>query len=226
MNYFEKWQNEFKNQVAINIYVDLANVFGWKNRLGWKFKLKDFLEQLNKIESVKEVKVYFGSDHRNPKKAKYLEKVVLKSGILYITKPVKYIQKTISESFFVREKTMAEFNNEVILMIQQVVDIVKTEQPIVEEAKCNFDVEVTMDMLDDIEKETAIILLSGDSDFAAPLERLKIKGKKIFVMGVRGLVAGELFKIADFYIDFGKWYQGERSYIKSENPAKAGPRDI
>ena len=55
-----------------------------------------------------------------------------------------------------------------------------------------------------------------------PLERLKIKGKHIGIVGVRGKVAKELHLIKDKYIDFGKFYTGKRSYIKSENPAFGG----
>jgi hypothetical protein len=36
------------------------------------------------------------------------------------------------------------------------------------------------------------------------------------------MVAGELHKIKDKYIDFGKFYTGKRTYYKSENPAKGG----
>lgn len=79
-----------------------------------------------------------------------------------------------------------------------------------------------LDMLDDAEKVTAIMLFSGDSDLFAPIERLKVKGKKIGVVGVRGQVAGELHAIKDKYIDFGKFYTGKRAYIKSENPALSG----
>ena len=93
---------------------------------------------------------------------------------------------------------------------------------VIEEPKCNFDVEMTMDMLDDVEKMTAVMLFSGDSDMCAPLERLKVKEKRIGVVGVRGKVAGELHQIKDKYIDFGKFYTGKREYIKSENPAFGG----
>jgi uncharacterized LabA/DUF88 family protein len=79
-----------------------------------------------------------------------------------------------------------------------------------------------MDMLDDTEKLTAVMLFSGDSDLKEPLERLKVKNKKIGIVGVRGIVAGELHNIKDKYIDFGKFYTGKRVYIKSENPAFGG----
>lgn len=60
------------------------------------------------------------------------------------------------------------------------------------------------------------MLFSGDSDMCAPLERLKVKGKHIGVVGVRGRVASELYDIKDKYIDFGKFYTGKRMYIKSD----------
>jgi len=66
------------------------------------------------------------------------------------------------------------------------------------------------------------MLFSGDSDMCAPLARLKVKGKKIAIVGVRGMVAGELHKIKDKYIDFGKFYTGKKTYMESENPAKGG----
>ncbi|OGI98643.1 hypothetical protein A3H56_03255 [Candidatus Nomurabacteria bacterium RIFCSPLOWO2_02_FULL_42_24] len=81
---------------------------------------------------------------------------------------------------------------------------------------------MAMDILDDADKLTAIMLFSGDSDLLGPLERLKVKGKKVGVVGVRGKVAGELHGIKDKYIDFGRFYTGKRTYLESENPAFGG----
>ena len=69
-----------------------------------------------------------------------------------------------------------------------------------------------MDMLDDTDKLTAVMLFSGDSDLCAPLERLRVRGKHIGVVGVRGKVARELHQIKDKYFDFGKFYTGKREY--------------
>jgi uncharacterized LabA/DUF88 family protein len=66
------------------------------------------------------------------------------------------------------------------------------------------------------------MLFSGDSDLLEPLERLKVKGKRVGVVGVRGKVEAELHQIKDKYINFGKFYTGKRTYIKSENPAFGG----
>ena len=80
----------------------------------------------------------------------------------------------------------------------------------IEEPKCNFDVEMALDILDSIDKVSGILLFSGDSDLKAPLERLRLKGKNVYVFGVRGQVATELWKVLTRYIDFGKWYAGPR----------------
>jgi len=135
---------------------------------------------------------------------------------------MKFIQKDINEGLFFQRRTMTLFDGPVKGKIQELINELQKSGIIIEEPKCNFDVEMAMDMLDDAEKITATILFSGDSDLVNPLERLKVKGKKIAVVGVRGQVAGELHNIKDKYIDFGKFYTGKRSYIKSENPAFGG----
>jgi uncharacterized LabA/DUF88 family protein len=80
----------------------------------------------------------------------------------------------------------------------------------IEEPKCNFDVEMALDMLDATDKISGILLFSGDSDLYEPCERLILKGKKIYVFGVRGQVARELWSSCSRYIDFGQWYQGPK----------------
>lgn len=135
---------------------------------------------------------------------------------------MKFIKKDINEGLFFQRRTMTLFDGPVKNKIRELIDELQKSGIIIEEPKCNFDVEMTMDMLDDAEKVTAIMLFSGDSDMQAPLERLKVKGKKIGIVGVRDMVAGELHRLKDKYIDFGKFYTGKRVYQKSENPAFGG----
>lgn len=47
------------------------------------------------------------------------------------------------------------------------------------------------------EYETAV-LMSGDSDFAEPIDRIKVQRKRIIVMSTRGHVAKELLERAKF----------------------------
>jgi uncharacterized LabA/DUF88 family protein len=135
---------------------------------------------------------------------------------------MKFIPKTIQDGMFFQRKTLTLFDDGVKGKISELINELQKSGIAIEEPKCNFDVEMAMDMLDDTDKLTAVMLFSGDSDMYAPLECLKVKGKHIGVVWVRGRVAGELHQVEDKYIDFGKFYNVKREYIKSENPAFGG----
>lgn len=66
--------------------------------------------------------------------------------------------------------------------------------------KCNFDVEITMDMIIKLDKYDTVVLFSGDSDFGTLLEYLKSKGKKIVVVSTRDRMSSELESVADKFI--------------------------
>lgn len=214
-----KWVN---NQTAIFAYLDLTNIFHWQDTLGWKFRIEDMIEQLLTFPNIKEIKVYYGKNERDLKNSEAFHNRIKKTGAILRTKSMKFILKTIQEGMFFQRKTLTLFDDGVKNKISDLINELQKSGIIIEEPKCNFDVEMTMDMLDDVEKMTAVMLFSGDSDMCAPLERLKVKEKRIGVVGVRGKVAGELHQIKDKYIDFGKFYTGKREYIKSENPAFGG----
>ncbi len=213
------------NEVAINVYLDLNNMFHWQDVLGWKFRIEDLVSQLFSFPSIKEIKVYYGLNERDKNNSEAFHNRIRKTGAILKTKPMKFIRKEIDEALLFKRKTLTLFDNPIKEKIHELVDNLQKAGIIIEEPKCNFDVEIAMDMIDDAEKITALMLFSGDSDMLEPLERLKVKGKKIFVIGVRNMVAEELHKIKDKYIDFGKFYSGKRRYteeIKSENPAFGG----
>jgi len=215
------WINKETSVIA---YLDLTNMFHWQDVLGWKFRIEDLISQLLSFQNIREVKVYYGLNERDIENSKAFHKRIRKTGAILVDKPMKFITKKISESTFFQRRTLELFDGkgDIKEKINDLVVTLNESDIIIEESKCNFDVEMAMDMMDDSDRVTAVMLFSGDSDMKEPLERLKIKGKKVTVVGVRGQVAGELHKIKDKFIDFGKFYTGKRSYIKSENPAKSG----
>ncbi len=214
-----EWVNK---ETSIFAYLDLTNMFHWQDVLGWKFRIEDLMTQLFNYQNIKEIKVYYGLNERDKKNSEAFHNRIKTTGAILKTKPMKFIPKDINEGLFFQRKTLTLFDGEVRRKVNDFIDELNKSGIIIEEPKCNFDVEIAMDMLDDAEKVTAIFLFSGDSDLLGPLERLKVKGKKIGIVGVRGKVAGELHNIKDKYIDFGKFYTGKRVYIKSENPAFGG----
>ncbi len=214
-----EWINK---ETSVFAYLDLTNMFHWQDTLGWKFRIEDMIGQLFTFSNIKEIKVYYGKNERDLENSEAFHNRIRKTGAILKTKQMKFIPKTIQNGMFFQRKTLTLFDCGVKNKIDELVDELQKSGIIIEEPKCNFDVEMAMDMLDDTDKLTAVMLFSGDSDMCAPLERLKVKGKRIGVIGVRGKVAKELHSIKNKYIDFGKFYTGKRTYIESENPAFGG----
>lgn len=220
----EDYLEWIKKETAIIAYLDLSNMFYWQDVLGWKFRVKDIVEQLKSFPNMKEVKIYYGKNELNEEekiKSDVMQKRLLATGATLRTKRVKFIKKTIEEAILIKRSTRSLFNQDATDKLISLVEEIKKIKSTVEEPKCNFDVEMAMDIIDDAEKISAIMLFSGDSDMVAPLERLKIKSKRICVVGVRNMVAGELHRVENKYFNFGQFYNGKR-YYKSENPAFGG----
>lgn len=72
--------------------------------------------------------------------------------------------------------------------------------------KNNLDMELAFEMIDVIDKYDTAVLLSGDSDFYLPIDRIKKAGKRIIVMSTRGHISRELLERAK-YIDLRKLKQ-------------------
>ena len=211
-----------KAETAIFAYLDLTNMFHWQDVLGWKFRIEDVIEQLLSYPNIKEVKVYYGLNERDKANSEAFHNRIKKAGAILRTKPMKFLQKDIHEGMFFQRRTLSLFDGGVRNRIRDLIDELHKTGVIIVEPKCNFDVEMAMDILDDAERTTACLIFSGDSDLFGPLERLRVKGKRVGVVGVRGKVATELHQIKDKYIDFGKFYTGKKTYINSENPAFGG----
>jgi len=211
-----------QKEVSVIAYLDLTNMFHWQDVLGWKFRIEDIIDQLFSFSNIREIRVYYGLNERDLKNSKAFHKRIRKTGAILRDKPMKFIPKKIEEGLFFQRRTLSLFDGNVKQKIYDLIEELNNSGIIIEEPKCNFDVEMAMDMMDNTDRSTAIILFSGDSDMKEPLERLKVSGKKVAVVGVRNKVAGELHQVKDKYIDFGKFYNGKRAYIKSENPAKSG----
>ncbi|TSC95266.1 MAG: Uncharacterized protein Athens101410_673 [Parcubacteria group bacterium Athens1014_10] len=78
--------------------------------------------------------------------------------------------------------------------------------------KCNFDVEITADMIFDRHNVEEFILFSGDSDFEYLIKRLKNVGKKVVIYSSRKTISWELKLSASKYI----YIEDNKSIFKRE----------
>lgn len=75
--------------------------------------------------------------------------------------------------------------------------------PTLDKHKGSLDIELAFEMVDLSDKYDTAVLISGDSDFSVPIDRIKQKGKWIIIMSTRGRIARELLERAKF-IDLRK----------------------
>ncbi len=66
------------------------------------------------------------------------------------------------------------------------------------EWKGNLDVELTIDVLGNINNFDSLILMSGDSDFAPLLDAVKAQHKRVIVMSTKGHISKELLDRAKY----------------------------
>ncbi len=86
--------------------------------------------------------------------------------------------------------------------------------------KCNFDVEMTMTMLQKIDKYDTVMLFSGDSDFGGLLGYLKSKGKKVIIVCTRNRMSKELQSVADKFIPAENLAQFLQYNLKTNQPER------
>lgn len=187
------------------VYIDYANVRPWSEKLGWHIdlkRLKQFLDSFDTIDATNFYNGYLAGNDRSEKEKKEAEdcKYVLR------TKPVKIMKFSIDASSILPDSTVLldQFIRRALLkkydiatveyLNERFEEMNQMGEYLIEDMKCNFDVEIGVDMLLDCERGSAetFALWSGDSDFSDPLEKLISAGKKVVLFATARKVSKEL----------------------------------
>src|SRR3989344_1593307 len=187
------------------VYIDYANVRPWSEKLGWHIelkRLKQFLDSFDTVEAVNFYNGYLAGNERSEKEKTEAEncKYILR------TKPVKIMNFSIDVSSILPDSTVlvSQFIRRALLKKYEIAtieylnerfkDMNKKGEYFIEDMKCNFDVEIGVDMLLDCERNSAetFVLWSGDSDFADPIEKLMSTDKKVILFATARKVSKEL----------------------------------
>jgi uncharacterized LabA/DUF88 family protein len=190
---------------AARMYIDYANVRPWSNKLGWHIdlkRLKQFMDSFNQIQAVNLYHGYLAGDARSEQEIKDAEqhKYVVR------TKPVKIMRFAIDASSIPKDSTalLDQFVKRSLLRKYEVAtieylndrftDMNRKGEWYIEDRKCNFDVEMGVDILLDAERAQTdtFVIWSGDSDFADPVLRLLKAGKKVVLFATARKVSKEL----------------------------------
>ncbi len=194
------------------IYIDYANIKPWSNKLRFHIdtkRLKQFLDSFNQIRNIN---FYHGTIDKDVQSEDSI-KNIKDWGYDLHTKPVKIINisiDTTSLSDFenpsllkdlVRKPLLQTFSLEKIGYLNtHLQDLNKKNIKTLQDKKCNFDVEIGVNMLLDLERNMGdtFVLWSGDSDFYDPILQLLKNGKDVVLFGTAGRISRELNDLKKF----------------------------
>ncbi len=188
------------------MYIDYANIRPWSNKLRFHIdtkRLKQFLDSFSQIEKVHFYQGTLVGDGQSESDVQDLKD----RGYILHTKPVKIMELSIDVtslqsmqstdllSDFIRPpllKTLAL--NQVETLNQHLQNLNQQGIKKLQDRKCNFDVEIGVDMLLDLEYDSAdtFVLWSGDSDFADPIQQLLDAKKRVVLFATAGRISREL----------------------------------
>ena len=155
-------------------FVDWANVYGWQKKLKWKVDPQKLITYFKSYSEIGKINFYFGTDI-TPESKNFINsmKKIEDNIFQVVTKNVKYVPVEFIPS---NEEYFSSGSGR---------------------RKCDFDVEITRDALNNISNFKTFILVSGDGDYAPLVDDLIGKDKKtilIFAPGCKGKEYGDFKK--------------------------------
>lgn len=200
-----------------HVYIDWQNVIHWQEKLGWHFHLERMKQFFDSFDTIQSVKIYTGTLDGNPKAEEQLRGLE-KSKYLVTTKPVKFMKLYIDVSSipkdspailknFLKKSFLSKIDIETVEFLNGKLALLNKQGILYfEEPKCNFDVELGMDVQRDFEAGGTenFVLWSTDGDFADPIGRVMKSGKKVVVFALGGMVAPEIGESGCFVVDVRK----------------------
>lgn len=205
---------------AATVYIDYANVIHWHKQLGWHVDIKRLKQLLDSFTTVRTVRFYSGTLGESAIVPAFVNSglsvapsvvdVAVRNGYQVRTKPVKIMKLSIDVSGipenspailqnFVDRQLLSKMSLEVVVYLNNYLKSLNAQGvTFIEKRKCNFDVEIGIDILVDqrINNISTFVLWSGDSDFAGPLAQIMHDGKKAVVFATARRVSTELKQLS------------------------------
>lgn len=151
-----------KKTDRVGVFIDEANVFYAQKELGWKIDWKKFADLMRTEFNLKMLRYYLGMPLAGQQKINNLK------------------VKTFLESFGYTVITKP--------LKKIYIDNIKSEF----KYKCNFDVEISLDVVSFIKNLDVVILVSNDSDFLALRDFSLINKKKFLFICFERRIAWEI----------------------------------
>ncbi len=172
---------EFHLRGKTLVLVDWANVYGWSKKMKWEIDPQKLFHFFERMEEVDRSVFFFGRD-KHEKSVDFL-KEIQKTGFKVVSKPVKKIPIFIDDSHFWKKLSKAIKDPNILAVLKK--------EPVLRR-KCDFDTEITKEILINLENYDTFILFSGDGDFACVIAEILKAKKRIFVVSEFGSLGKEI----------------------------------
>ncbi len=167
------------------VLIDWANVFNWMRGSAGEIDPQQLYDYLRTYSNVDRICLFAGEDD-HPKSVEFLEEC-RKIGFEVISKKVKYVSTLVEKSPFwdalkehVPEKKLQKMRNQPILR-----------------RKCDFDVELSKELLLNLDEYHTYILFSGDGDYATVIEEIMKREKRVFIVSTERALGKEFREMMD-----------------------------
>lgn len=174
------------------VFIDWANVYGWR---GQKVNPKKLYAYLKTYKEISEICFYFGLDI-HPKSKAFLKKMQ-SIGFTVVTKEVKYIPVSLDTSHFRRNIREIKDSLSAIKGVhpEDMKKLLTILDRKIMRRKCDFDIEIAMDVYRLLDAMDTFLFFSGDGDFAPLIEFLTKKRKQVIVVFKEGHLGKEVARL-------------------------------
>jgi uncharacterized LabA/DUF88 family protein len=175
------------------VLIDWANVYGWFKKLKWEIDPKKLYDYLKTYPEIIDIRFYFGLEKGNERSENF-HNYIKEIGYSLVWKEVKWVPAEVKISPHLRYKDIVVSLYDHTSLTKG--DFEKFKQLLnypkhlgLLRRKCDFDVEITLDVMKNFDNIDGLILFSGDGDYA-PLLKEIIKCNKqailVFAPGTKG----------------------------------------
>lgn len=155
----------------VGIFIDDANIYHLKKKVGWKVNWKKFIKFLSKYFKITLTNYYMVIPDKNDtsyKDSLYFKRKIKRQGLTVVDKRLKYI---------------------------------KDKHGRLLTKKGNVDIEITLGVVENLSKLDFVFLISGDSDFIALRDFLNKRQKRIIYCGYKGYMGWELMRTTHIFLE-------------------------
>jgi len=187
----EKFKFKLKGKTLV--IIDWANVYGWFKKLKWEIDPERLYQYLKSYSQIKEIRFYFGVEKGNQKSEQF-QRIIKKIGYKVVSKELKWVPLNIDKEYFKKAlKNIFSYYGFDKKFLEEFFEKLKEDKNL-KRRKCDFDCEIAIDVMKNINKFSSFIIFSGDGDYVSLVEEIINSRKQIIVVALKNAMGKEYAK--------------------------------